>query len=285
MDNLVRQHSQLATMQNLGNTYEGRPMKAVKISSGRGKKTFFMNCGIHAREWITQATCMYMLNQILYKYGKDQTVTAMLDKMDFVIMPILNVDGYVYTHTHNRMWRKTRKPYGGCYGADPNRNWSFKWGGVGTSSDPCRDTYRGPRPFSEVEALNVARYLYRNRKSLIGYMDIHAYSQLWMTSWGFNRAYPPAYNTKVKPAGQKAVEALRKVYGTHYRLGPSSIIIYATSGGTMDWATGVLGIEYSYGLELRDEGKYGFVLPANQILPTGVETFAAIKAMVQEMKV
>ena len=31
------------------------------------------------------------------KYGRDSSVTEMLDKMDFVIMPVLNVDGYVFT--------------------------------------------------------------------------------------------------------------------------------------------------------------------------------------------
>ena len=31
------------------------------------------------------------------KYGKDSSVTALLDKMDFVILPVLNVDGYAYT--------------------------------------------------------------------------------------------------------------------------------------------------------------------------------------------
>ena len=31
------------------------------------------------------------------RYGKDSSVTALLDKMDFVILPVLNVDGYAYT--------------------------------------------------------------------------------------------------------------------------------------------------------------------------------------------
>ena len=65
--------------------------------------------------------------------------------------------------------------------------------GVGTSSSPCRDTYHGSRPFSEIEVFNVARYLYKNRHNLIGYMDIHAYSQLWMTPWGYTRTYPEDY--------------------------------------------------------------------------------------------
>ncbi len=61
--------------------------------------------------------------------------------------------------------------------------------GVGTSSR-CSDTYHGPRPFSEVETYNVAKYLLKQRRNLIGYMDIHAYSQLWMTPWGYKSAYP-----------------------------------------------------------------------------------------------
>ena len=36
---------------------------------------------------------------MLTKYGQDSTVTAMVDKMDWVIVPFLNVDGYAYTHT------------------------------------------------------------------------------------------------------------------------------------------------------------------------------------------
>lgn len=31
------------------------------------------------------------------KYGKDSSVTALLDKVDFIILPVLNVDGYAYT--------------------------------------------------------------------------------------------------------------------------------------------------------------------------------------------
>lgn len=40
---------------------------------------------------------LYFLFQIVSKYGKDRGVTAMLDKMNFVIMPVLNVDGYVFS--------------------------------------------------------------------------------------------------------------------------------------------------------------------------------------------
>ena len=42
----------------------------------------------------------YILNQqMLTKYGKDPSVTNIVDMMDWVIMPVFNVDGYEYTHT------------------------------------------------------------------------------------------------------------------------------------------------------------------------------------------
>eukprot|EP00795_Rhopilema_esculentum_P002245 gene2245-17852_t len=273
---------------SIGNSYEGKSMKAIEIKGSKklNKKTFFFNCAIHAREWVTAATCMYMINQMLTQYGKDPSVTAMLDKMDWVVLPVFNVDGYSYTWNGGRarMWRKTRSRGYRCYGADPNRNWNYKWGGVGTSRSECDDTYHGRKAFSEVEVLNVAQYLYRRKQDLAGYMDIHAYSQLWMTPWGYTRSYPNDYREMMRVANI-AVRALRNVYGTYYRAGTSSNIIYATSGGSDDWTYGALGLVYSYALELRDRGRYGFLLPANQIIPTGRETFAAMKAMAAAMRV
>ena len=57
------------------------------------------------------------------------------------------------------------------------------------------------------------------------------------------------------------------------------------SGSTMDWAYKVLGVRYAFALELRDEGEFGVALPTDQIMPTGMETFAAIKAMAAALKI
>jgi hypothetical protein len=37
-------------------------------------------------------------------------------------------------------------------------------------------------------------------------------------------------------------------------------------------------VKYPYGVELRDTGEHGFILPANQIVPTGEEILQAINA-------
>lgn len=55
------------------------------------------------------------------------------------------------------------------------------------------------------------------------------------------------------------------------------------TGSSDDWAKGKAGIKYSYTVELRDKGRYGFLLPASQIIPTGRETFAAVKAMAKSV--
>ena len=59
----------------------------------------------------------------------------------------------------------------------------------------------------------------------------------------------------------------------------------SASGSSVDFTYGALGIKYSFALELRDTGRYGFLLPSNQIAPTGKETFTGILALVEAMKV
>lgn len=48
------------------------------------------------------------------------------------------------------------------------------------------------------------------------------------------------------------------------------------AGGSDDWAYD-LGVKYSYTFELRDTGRYGFLLPESQIKPTCEETMLAVK--------
>jgi len=42
---------------------------------------------------------------------------------------------------------------------------------------------------------------------------------------------------------------------------------------------GVPKIKYSYTMELRDKGDNGFVMPPIYIIPTGKETWAAVRKM------
>ena len=50
----------------------------------------------------TPLTVLESLFQIVSQYGIDPNVTAMMDKVDLAILPVLNVDGYAYTWTKVR---------------------------------------------------------------------------------------------------------------------------------------------------------------------------------------
>lgn len=52
----------------------------------------------------------------------------------------------------------------------------------------------------------------------------------------------------------------------------------------MDYIKGVHGKPLSYTYELRDRGRYGFLLPPEQIIPTGEETLDSVVAMFKEAK-
>ena len=49
------------------------------------------------------------------------------------------------------------------------------------------------------------------------------------------------------------------------------------AGGSVDWVKAA-GIKYSQALELRDTGEFGFILPADQIIPCGEETLMGLLA-------
>lgn len=50
----------------------------------------------------------------------------------------------------------------------------------------------------------------------------------------------------------------------------------SATGVSEDWAKGVANIKYSYTIELRDTGSYGFLLPQDQIEPNCRESWKAL---------
>ncbi|XP_072033949.1 carboxypeptidase B-like [Amphiura filiformis] len=270
-------------------SYEGREMRAIKISvkPNAAKKSIWFEGGIHAREWISPATVMYIANQLVtdYKSG-DQRVVKILESWDVFIVPSLNVDGYAYTWATERMWRKTRSlnPDFGCVGTDANRNWPYKWGGDGASPWACSNTYRGETALSEVEMKAITSYaLARTKEQEIRiFIDWHSYAQLWLAPWSYDDAVelPPESPDQLK-AAQAGVDAQFAVHAFEYIAGPSARILYEASGASNDWGFGGLGAKYSYVMELRDTGEYGFLLPEDQIIPCGEENYAATLALAE----
>ena len=68
--------------------------------------------------------------------------------------------------------------------------------------------------------------------------------------------------------------AIGNVYGTSFQYGPVCTTIYQATGSSGEYVNDVTMATYTFTIELRDTGTYGFVLPASQIVPSGEETFA-----------
>ncbi|CAM5086046.1 unnamed protein product [Eretmochelys imbricata] len=281
MDLLVAANPNLVSKIQIGNSYEGRPLYVLKFSTGGTKRpAIWIDTGIHSREWITQASGVWFAKKIVDSYGKDPSLTSILDNLDIFLEIVTNPDGFAFTHTKNRMWRKTRSINSGsaCIGVDPNRNWDAGFGGSGASSNPCSETYRGPYANSEREVKAIVDFV-KSHGNIKTFISIHSYSQLLLYPYGYTKTRAPDYQ-ELDNIAKAAVAALSSLYDTQYRYGSIITTIYQASGGTIDW-TYNQGIKYSFTFELRDRGRYGFLLPANQIIPTAEETWLALMTIME----
>ena len=158
---------------------------------------------------------------------------------------MVNPDGYLFTQTDNRLWRKTRKPNGdtGCFGTDANRNFGYHWGTGGSSDNACSDTYMGEAAFSEVETSNMRDWLTAHNDTIKFYNNVHSYSQLVLLPWGFGYEEPDNVDDLYRVA-QAGNDALYAVHQKTYEVGCIPCMLYPASGGSIDWTLGELGIPY-----------------------------------------
>jgi murein tripeptide amidase MpaA len=298
---LASQNPSKARVINIGTTGQGKSITGLTINDGTPgvKEQVMLECGIHAREWVSPATCLWIANDLL-----TGGAIAKFAKYEFTIIPSANPDGYVYTWTTNRIWRKnlskSRKigaqdpnqgqypPWMGqrpvCLGADPNRNFDSYFCRTGASPDPCADTYCGDGPFSEPESRALRDIILKlagpSKDKLKAYFAIHAFSQLWMYPYGYTQALPRDAQL-LDRLSQLAVTAIRNTYGETFKYGNIARVIYEAAGASVDWAYDKAGVKIAYALELRDRGQYGFVLPPQLIKPTAIEAWNGIKAVLQ----
>jgi len=286
VDELAETYPNLVSISTIGTSHQNRPMRVVKVTAGgtTKSKAVFFHGGIHAREWISPATTLWLLNHLVTGYsGNDPDIKRYVDTFEIYVLPVFNVDGYSYTWSNDRMWRKTRNPNTGttCIGTDPNRNFGAGWGGPGSSNNPCSETYRGASAYSTKEVTVVTNWMTEinggaTGDKLKGYIDFHSYSQIWLSPYGFTGTYPPDF-TEQDAVNRAAIAAIASLYGTRYTFGPIYHAIYPASGGSIDWAYEYLGAIHTYSPELRDTGNYGFLLPPAQIIPSGQETWLGLK--------
>uniref|UniRef100_A0A914YHP7 Peptidase M14 carboxypeptidase A domain-containing protein n=1 Tax=Panagrolaimus superbus TaxID=310955 RepID=A0A914YHP7_9BILA len=280
---VAQKYPSFVSISSLGKSFENRDTQFLKIGypSSTAKNALFIDAGMHAREWIAPTTALYAINQ----WVTNSSYTDLLKAIDIYVAPCINPDGYEYSRTKDRHWRKTRSgPRQGCYGVDPNRNFSFKWMVSGSSTNPCSETYAGPTPFSEIETKNLKNFLVPHNDTIKAYLTLHSYGENILYPWAYAvEEYPPDVNDLIA-LGHEMYSAIKAVHGTKYTVGDSGDTLTPAPGASDDYSKSI-GIKYVYDIELRpgdgdndnDDG-YGFDLPPKFIKPTAEEMFPAFMA-------
>jgi carboxypeptidase T len=263
-------HSSIAEVFSMGTSYEDRDIPGIKISDNVGtnesEPEVFICAMHHAREAATVNVAMYIINYLTDNYGSDQDVTNMVDTREIYIIPIVNPDGKVYddsggSYGSGRNWRKNRQPCSGGIGTDPNRNYSYGWGGSGSSGYCTSDTFRGYDPF-DAPCTAAVRDFVNAHTDITILLTYHSYGNLVLWPWGYT--YDP-----ISDADDREVhETLGEGYASYTGYTPQQASdLYLASGTTDDWSYGVTKDDampiFSFTVELSGGGFY----PSPSVLP------------------
>uniref|UniRef100_A0A1A9WUP8 Peptidase M14 domain-containing protein n=1 Tax=Glossina brevipalpis TaxID=37001 RepID=A0A1A9WUP8_9MUSC len=264
--------------------------------------------GNFASELSRAKDCKAGGNAISYKQKSvlliDPDVRELAESLDWWIIPVLNVDGFVYSHEKERLWRKSRKPVTPDYiGVDLNRNFNYKWE-LRKCADPSSNIYSGPHPESEPEVEQLTNFINNHipEDSIKIYVALHSPLQAVHLPWSHTKIPPPGYDELMYVANAFA-DALYQRYGTKYCCGSSANLLSrmlnnfllinlkasqnleSFSGGSKDWAYGAKNIPIAYTIELPGKGRPSpYELPENGILRTSAEFLDGFIGMVKAVK-
>ncbi|XP_037784645.1 mast cell carboxypeptidase A-like [Penaeus monodon] len=138
IEELPSKYPDKVNLEELGRSNEDRPIYLITINRNNNsrkteKPVIFIESGAHAREWVSPASALYLVERLLES-------PSLLRNAEWRVVPLLNPDGYVYSWNHDRLWRKkNRVPL----------VWTLSRFGSSTKS-PCSAHIPGvPHPFSE----------------------------------------------------------------------------------------------------------------------------------------
>lgn len=288
---------------SVGTSYEGREIPALRVgvpglsSPAEPRKTLVVTGGLHAREWISTSTVNYVAWSFITSFGKEPMITKFLDNFDIIFMPVVNPDGVEYSWQEDRLWRKSRQQtnFRFCRGLDLDHAFGFGWGSSNIQADPCSESYGGEQPFQAVEALELATWARNetlNNVKFVGLLDLHSYSQQVLFPYSYSCAIDPPNLENLQELATGIAKAIRLSNGQSYTVTSAcegAVVsdentknevlsrLEAGGGSAIDWFYHEMRAHFSYQIKLRDTGSYGFLLPKEEIIPSGEEMFNAMK--------
>jgi hypothetical protein len=226
---------------------------------------------------------MVMINNLLKHHtnpvelGED--AAASLANIEFHVAPLINPDGYEYTHTTDRMWRKNRRDNAdGTMGVDLNRNWPNHWS---ESSESNQEDYQGKHGGSEPEVRAVSKYIQSNGPFISG-IDYHSYGKMILRSPGWRRG-----KTKDEPMlqrlGAAMATATKRAGGGEYK-SETAAQLYPCTGAMDDWMSENQKMwAHGWTVELPGDG-HQFMLPEKDVRATAQGAFKGLVAFTQQIR-
>lgn len=286
IDTWATDHPDRVIIDDVGLSLEERSIRAIRIRNANtpdDAPVIVLNGLQHAREWIGGAVAMCMAEAFIAGSGDpdiDADIEDILDQRQLIVLPVVNPDGYEFSWTDERFWRKNKRP---PWGVDLNRNWSAGWGiEPGSDSDPESPSYRGNGPFSEPETEAVATYLF-GFSSVLAHVDFHAYGELVLWPFSFTEDETEVDEETLASWANTLKERLNETHGERYEA-IAGTEFYPASGTMPDWSVDGLGA-VGFTVELRphfddaEDFEGGFMLPPELIRPTCDESLAAAVAL------
>jgi hypothetical protein len=256
---IVANYPDIARLDTIGVSWEGREILALKISDNvnidEDEPELLFDGLHHSREWPALEIPLFFADTLTRGYGNDLNITQAVNSNEIWIVPCMNPDGYVFSHDSGQtMWRKNRRyfPEHGTYGVDPNRNYNGTcngdpWGAWGAidhrkaSFDPTSNIFCGDAPFSEYETQAI-RDLVADHEFTF-YVTYHTYGEMIIWSWGYTPQGAPD-STMLSDIGNGMAQRTKGMGGTSIYDAFQGSGLYPTSGTAQEWG-------YGYGLYVQ----------------------------------
>jgi hypothetical protein len=244
MQDLVESAPDIVRQVTIGTSLEGRPIQGLEIATDVDAtddgRPVYVNVGAHhAREWPSAEFPMEFAIDLVQSYGTDARVTELLDDVRVLIVPIVNVDGFIASRSYGESVldddqiatlpqsaagsgayrRKNCRPDASdgpsplpCHmrtsGVDLNRNYGAYWGGPGSSSDPTSQQYRGPDPYSEPESEAIHQLSQAIHPTV--FISNHTFTEdgKWLRQPGFDAPFLPQDSIGATTPDEAAMKAL-----------------------------------------------------------------------------
>ena len=277
---LVEKHPDTVRPVVIGKTFQGRDIEGVEIADNvnadDGRPVFFLMGLHHAREWPSEEAAMEYAT-MLADPNADARVAALRSGERTVIVPVINVDGFVTTRQDSAVDPNDNNPAGqdpnvhlgeavappggilayrrkNCdgefpdpnvpcelqWGIDNNRNYGNLWGGPGSSQDPTSQSFHGPSPRSEPETQAVWNYARTHQVTFL--MTLHNVAALVLRPPGLHDGGKAPDEARMKEIGDAMGAATG--YTSQY-----SFELYDTAGTTEDDTYAATG-GYGYTIEI-----------------------------------